>query len=417
MSSSYRKFYVVLGAGALFGGLSPGARAANWEWLPRIEAGGTYNDNYRMADTSAGKVQVYGPYIDAQLAADLVGPRGALDIVPRVVSTYFPSDSTDSSTNEYLTVNGNYTGERSNFTGAARFSNETIIDSELLPAAFPGIALGQTVSATTGRVTFQNRRQLERLTPQYTYDLTQRTHLRLEGQYEHASFSHSLFQEVGYQDYYGKAGLRFDVTQRSVLSVSGVAARFLPQLGGHDTNRYGVDLEWNVRESQVMQAYLRLGASRLQAQTTLGTVSSNGVTGGAGVEWRYQITEVVIDVLRSLAPSDAGAEVISDEARFRVLHAFRPLWSGFFAARAVRVRGSSSQVPLAIQGEDYFAGELGVVYQLSMNWRLQGTYDYTWQRFQASPSAGSNAVTLSVVYQPLSRYEPLPEFTGIPRER
>ncbi|MBW4051994.1 MAG: hypothetical protein HIU85_11115 [Proteobacteria bacterium] len=416
MSSSYRSFYVVLGAGALIGLVSR-TSAANWEWLPRIEAGGTYNDNYRLADSSAGKVQVYGPYIDAQLAADLLSPRSELDIVPRVVSSYYPSDSADSSTNEYLDVNGAYRGLRSHFKGAARFSDETIIDSELLPAAFPGVALGQAVSASTGRVAFHNRRELERLMPQYTYDLTQRTHLRLSGQYEHASFSHSLFQQVGYQDYYGKVGMSFDVTPRSALEVSGVAARFLPQVGGHDTNRYGVDLQWNTQESQVMQAYLRLGASRLQAQTTFGTVSSNGVTGGAGVEWRYQITEVVLDVMRNLSPSDAGAEVVSDEARFRILHAFRPLLSGFFAARAVRVRGSSSQVPLTIDGEDYFTGEVGLIYQITMSWRVQGTYDYIWQRFQTSPSAASNAVTFSFVYQPLSRYEPLPEFTGIPRER
>ncbi|MFP5250110.1 MAG: hypothetical protein ACLGP3_09815 [Acidobacteriota bacterium] len=415
MSSSYRKLYVALGAGALLGVGSGASGAANWEWLPRLEGGATYNDNYRMAEIPSQKQMVYGPYIDAQLAADLISPRGHLDIVPRVVSNYYPNDTADNSTDEFLNIDGDYTGLRSELKGVAQYYNETTIISELPPATFPGVNLGQVVGGATGRVSFRNREQFSRIAPEYLYDLTQRTHLDLQADVQHASFGKSLIQQYGYNNYTGRAGLRFDVTQRSKLAVRGVYSRFTPQVGS-DTDRYGIEMQWSMRNSQIMQTYLRFGANRLAAQTPQGTINSTGFTGGAGVEWNFQITQVVIDALREITPSDAGSVITNDELRFRVLHAFEPRFSGFFGARALRVRGASSKPGFAIQGEDYVTGELGLEYQVSLNFRVQGTYTLTWQQFQAEPSAQSNAVGLAFIYQPLSQYQPLPEFTGIPRE-
>ena len=315
-----------------------------------------------------------------------------------------------------------------------------MIYSELLPANFAGVALGQVVGGESGLVSFRNREQLEHVAPDFTYDFTQRTHLNLQGTYDHASFKSATIQQVGYQNYGGQAGLVFNVSALSTLSLNGVGSRFVPEEGGHDTTTYGVNVQWDLVQSQIAHFYARVGDNRSKADvtntttvttaplrrglpptvttvTTAGTVTSNGVTGGIGVDLRYQITEVTIDLLRALSPSDAGSQVISDEARFRVLHAFAPRFSGFFAARAIRLRGSSSQSGLAINGEDYLTAEGGFDYQFTETVRVEAKYDFMWQRFQGTPSATSNAVGLAFIYQPLSRYEPLPEFTGIPQER
>lgn len=415
MSLSCRRIYALLGAGTLLG-IGPGCAAAgNWELLPRLEAGATYNDNYRMAENSADKVSVYGPYIDAQLAADLLSPRGFLDIVPRVTSTYYPSDHADEATNEYLNAAGDYKGLRSEWKGVAQYSDQTTIISELPPATFPGVALGQVTGGATGRVSFRNREQFERLAPEFTYDMTQRAHLDLQAQYQHASFGKSLIQQYGYQDLSARPGVLFDLTQRSQLAVRAVYSHFEPQVG-NNTNRYGAELQWSHQNSQVMRTYFRFGANRVAAHTPGGTVSSNGFTGGAGVEWDFQVTQVVIDALRSLTPSDAGAVITNDELRVRALHAFEPRLSGFLGVRGLRVRGVSNRAGFAIQGEDYLTGEVGFDYQFSMSFRVEGTYNLTWLRFPGEPNAESNAVGLAFIYQPLSRYQPLPEFTGIPRE-
>lgn len=439
MSSSCRNLYVALGAGALLG-LGHGARADNWELLPRIEAGGTYNDNYRLANTSADKLQVYGPYVDAQLDAQLVSPISKLQFVPEVRSDFYPTDHADQSTDGYLTIDGDYKTQRSDFTGLAQYANETVIYSELLSATFPGVALGQVVGGESGLVSVRNREQLEHVAPNFTYDFTQRTHLNLQGTFDRATFNQAAIQQVGYDNYAGQAGLLFNVTQLSTLSVNALGARFVPQAGGNAATTYGVNLEWDLVHSQIAHFYARVGDNRTRSDVTTtttvttaparrglpptvtqvstsGAVTTNGLTGGIGVDLRYQVTEVTIDYVRALTPSDAGAEVVNNQLRFRVLHAFEPRLSGFMGVRGVRLRGASNQALVAITGEDYVAAEGGFDYQFTQRLRVEAKYDFTWQRFQGTPSASSNAVGLAFIYQPLSRYEPLPELTGIPQER
>src|SRR6185312_8476243 len=347
------------------------ARADNWELLPRIELGGLYNDNYRMANTSAQQLHVYGPYVDAQLDLQLVSPTSKLQIVPRVRSDDYPSDHQDQSTDGFLDIAWDTKTLRSDFSGIATYANETVILSELLPATFPGVALGQVVGGESGIVSFRNREQLAHVAPNYTYDFTQRTHLNLQGAYDHASFNESEIPQIGYDNYYGQAGILFNVTQLSTLSLNGVASRFVPQEGSGTTTTYGANVEWDLVHSQIAHFYARLGDNRSKSDvtttttlttpplrrglpptvtqvTTSGTVTTNGVTGGVGVQLRYQVTEVTVDFLRSLSPSDVGAQVVHNELRFRVLHAFAPRLSGFLGVRAIRLRSSANHAGLTI---------------------------------------------------------------------
>ncbi|HEX4268175.1 MAG TPA: hypothetical protein VHY36_09830 [Steroidobacteraceae bacterium] len=414
MSSSCRRLSAALGAGALLG-LTAAAGASNWEFVPRVELGGTYSDNYRLADIPDQELAVYGPYLDAALAMDFISQTSKLDITPRIRSDYFPTDHTDQSTDGYLDIDGEQRTLRSDLTGILQFSDQQIFYSDYLPATFPGLALGEASTAPSGHITVSTRQTLVRAVPEYKYDFTQRTHLDLNADVEHASYQQSQVEQIGYSSYTGSAGVGFDVSPRSVLTVSGLGTHFAPQDGGNNTNDYGVQGEWDLQQSQIAKFYARVGVERSQAQTaTAGTVSNNGFTGGVGVDLRYQVTEVTIDVLRSLIPTSEGVVMTDQEVRFRVLHAFYPRFSGFLGVRGMRLSGTSGQAALQVTAENYATAEAGVDYQISQNYRVEGAYDFAWQQFPDSPTATSNAVRLAVIYQPLSRYEPLPEFTGIP---
>ena len=414
MLSSCRRLYFALGAGALLG-LTPGARADNWELLPRLEAGGIWNDNYRLADLPDQQVQVYGPYIDAQLAMDFLSPTSKLDIVPRVRWDNFPSDHADQSTDGFLDIDGEHRTLRSDLLGVLQYSDQEVFYSDYLPATFPGLALGQATTAPSGRITVTTRQKLVRAAPEFKYDFTQRAHLDLNADVENASYQQSQVEQIGYSSYTGSAGVGFDVSPRSVLTVTGLGTHFAPQAGGENTNDYGAQAEWDLQETQIAKFYARLGVERSEAQTaTLGTVGNNGVTGGVGADLRYQVTEVTIDAVRSLIPTSQGVVMTDQELRFRVLHAFYPKLSGFLGARGMRLSGASGAGPLAVSTETYATAEIGTDYQITESYRIECAYDYSWQRFAGTPTATSNAVRLAVIYQPLSRYEPLPEFTGIP---
>lgn len=397
--------------------VSKASAAANWDFNPFIEAGGTYNDNYRLAEQGSPKTHASGSLIDAELAMRLLDPRADISIIPRIRSTFLPDDHQDQSTDGFLDLTGSYRTQKATFGGTASYHNETVLSSELLSADFPGVSLGQIIGIQSGRVTVRNRRNLERLAPTMTYDWTPRRHLHLDAEYTNVSYSQNLVQQVGFKNFYGAAGLQFDHTQRSTFTVRGLYSRFQPDGSPNITNRYGAEGEWNAKPTTTMQAYARVGVNVVRAQTTVeGIVSSTGVVGGLGASWTYQVSQYVLDGIRDLSPSAAGAVVKHDEVRFRMIRAWQPLLSSVIGARLVRVRGAT-QTQLGIQGADYATASVALTYQIARNYRIQGEYDYTWQRFQGEPYAFGNSIGVSFIYQPLSRFQPLPLLNGIPMER
>ncbi len=390
------------------------AHSANWDFNPRIELATLYNDNYRLAEPDTpDRVHAWGPTLDASLGMRLLSPTTEFSLVPRVTSNYFPDDTADDSTNGYLDLNAKGKGLKSQYGIAAQYANEEVISSELLPGGFPGVGLGEIVGTGSGRVSVRNRRELENVAPTFTYDFTPRYHLHLDADYLHASYSKSLFEQVGFQNYQLQAGLAYDLSQQTTFTGTLIGTRYDPAIGSQPTNGYGLQAEMAFHPTQIIQYYVRLGAQRSQADVNGGSIANTSVTGGAGVSWTYQITQFVLDAVRGVEPTSAGQVENHTEVRFRVIRAFEPRFSGFIGARALRLRGAVGG-PLNIQGDDYFAGTAGLQYELTRSYRLAGEYDYIWQRFQGEPRAASNAFTLSIIYQPLSKFEPIPDLNGLP---
>jgi len=407
--------------------LSGKARAGDWDFNPRIELGGEYNDNYRLAASDQPKIPAYGTEADVSLTERLIDPRYEFDITPHVHNTFFPDDHTDQSTDGYLDMSGNYHAQRATFGGLLTYANETVISSELLSASFPGEGLGQTTGEETGLVSFHNRRVLERFLPNYSYDLSPRWHIRSEGEYENASFSQNIAEEQagtnlliaqqGFKDYYGKAGLQYDFSQRYDLVSSLVGSKYLPDGSPTDTTRYGIDESFEARPNQIMNWYARIGVDEIHANTLVdGNIDKTLLVGGGGVTWTYQLSQYTVDFIRDLSASAGGAVVQHEEARGRILKALTPRLYTILAARYVRVRGASQTI-LGIVGSDYSAASAGLQYQLTQNYRLAGEYDYTWQHFQNEPSSNSNSITVSVIWQPLSRYNPVPNLNQLQLDR
>lgn len=397
---------------AVLGGVHV-AHSAGWDFNPRVQFGGLYNDNYRLAEDSPDEVHAAGALLDASLAMRLLTQRSELSLEPRLTGNYFANDSRDDSTNGYLDLKGKTKTLRATYGLTVQYANEEVIFSELLPANFPGVDLGQIVGAQSGRVTTLNRRELESVTPTMTYDFSPRYHLNLDANYLHVAYDKNLFEQSGFQNYQFQGGLAYDISQKTTFTGSFIGTRYQPNGGIEPTNGYGGEAQLSFHPTEIIRYYFRIGALRSQAQVNGDTVGTTSITGGAGVTWTYQITQFVLDGLQGVSPSAAGAVQNHSELRFRVIRALKPRLSGFVGARGIHLRGTVGG-PFAIQGSDYIAATTGLQYQLTRNYRLAGEYDYTWQRFQGEPRAASNAFTLSVIYQPLSRFEPLPDLNGLP---
>jgi hypothetical protein len=447
MSLSFRNSYAALAGAAVASALvvAGKARADNWDFNPRIELGGMYNDNYRLAESGTPKIPAYGALADVAIGFSLIDPVSELDIVPRIHASFFPDDHEDQSNNGYLNVGGTYRTQRATFGGTASYSNEEVISSELLPADFPGVGLGQVVGETTGRVSIHNRRQMEQVAPKMTFDFTPRYHLIASALYEQASFTDNLgaitvltpaekaeYVQVGYKDFYGSAGLQYDLTQRQDIIFRVTGTEFIPDsvtnLGSGedagqvkssstDTQNYGLEGQWDVKPTDKIQGYVRVGVNEVHADTAVdGVIQKTLLVGGAGIVFTYQLAQYTVDALRALSPSSAGAIIQQDEFRFRILKALQPRLYMVLAARYVDVRGASQTI-LGVQGSDYAAASVALQYQITPNYRLATEYDYTWQKFQGEPYAASNGISVSIIWQPQSRYKPLPNYNALPLDR
>ncbi len=421
------------------------ARADNWEFNPRVEVGALYNDNYRLAESGSPKIPAYGPLADIAMGFSLNDPRGEFDIVPRIHSSFFPDDHEDQSTDGYLNLAGEYHMQRGSISGIASYANETVISSELLPADFAGVTLGQVIGEQTGRISIHNRRQLEQVAPKMTFDFTPRYHLLANLVVENANYTNNLggnsgltpaeqalYVQVGFKDFYGSVGLQYDLTQRQDIIFRVIGADFLPDqvtnLGGGaegtqvrssstDTQRYGGEAQWDMKPTDTIQTYLRVGVNEVHADTAVdGVINKTLLVGGGGVVWTYQLSQYIVDAIRALSPSAAGAVIQQDEFRFRILRALQPRLYGVLAARYVQVRGASQSI-LGVQGSNYAAATASLQYQLTTNYRIATEYDYTWQKFQGEPYAASNGISLSVIWQPQSRYKPLINYNALPLDR
>lgn len=381
---------------------APLAGAQAWIFDPRVELDGIYDDNYRLTPDPGSQIEVTGAAIDALVTARKETPSSLFEVTPHIRSSYFPDATSEDSTDYYLDLNGVHRTQRTRSRVLAQFAAESVVSSELPAADFPGVDLGQVTGGDAGRVSVRNRRQLYSVQPSFEFDWTERRHLLADAHYIKAAYDNSEFEQVGFTDIGGGAGIAWDMSRRSTLSVKALGARYSPDDNSPDTTTEGLVAEWRTAPSAVMNFYVRLGAnhSERNASGTGADISSNSPNGGVGVAWTFQVTRLVLDVLRSTAPSSQGAVVDRDELRFRVERDFSPRWTGGFALRGIRTDGVGSATD-EVRERKYYTGRASFEWRMTRQVSLEGAYEYKWQEYRGDPtSAESNGATLSVVYQP-----------------
>jgi hypothetical protein len=417
MSSSCRKavagVLAAVAASQVSAQVVPGT--AGLEFQPRIQVGALHDDNYRLTDVRGAEVEVTGALVDAELALRSEDPRGLIEFLPRVRSTFFPGEEAEESTDWFIGAGWQRRSQRLETRAEALYSKENVLTSELLSAEFPDVDLGDTVAGDGGRVQVRNRRHLLRLAPQLTYAWTPTRRVDAGVTYIDASFDTNFVQQTGFKDVSAFGGIEVDTTQRDTLSGRLKAGNYDPDTGSADTDRYGVEGEWRRRWSQTTQVYLRAGVDQteteiLQRQTPTSplvpvSISETSVIGGLGVQWDLEVTQFIVDAVRSTSPSSAGVVTTRDEFRARVRRELRPRLAAFANLRLIRSEGAlEDQARAVVSDRDYLTGKAGVQWRMTRQIEIVGAYDYARQEFEGEPTgADSNALSLTFVYEPRRR--------------
>lgn len=378
------------------------AHAADFIIEPRIEAGGMYNDNYRVVPD--GEDDVQGALADVGVNFRSSTQTSDFNIRPRVRSTYFPDDREDDYNNIYLDSGYEHRGLTSKAGIKALYSREDLLNSELPEADSPGGDLGGDSGVGSGVVTLDNRRDLIRLNPYGSFNLTERQTLEGSLEYLNADYSEDAFgSNTDFNSLSGAIGMGFGLSQTQRLRFDVIGTQYNPdsQLTG-DSTSYGLRGEYWTNRSEIWQSYVRLGAERTsQDDPEIGEApdDSTNVIFGAGINATYQVTRFFVDASRGVRPNSSGELVNRDEIRFRVNRNFTPRVAGIAAVRYVR--DSAAQDEEDFRDRRYVVGSLGVEWRLTREWALLTNYDYRRQKYDGDPSEGtSNQLVVSIVYEP-----------------
>lgn len=410
MSSSCRRRALGVAGGLALAATQ--AWGAGWDFQPRIELRAIHDDNYRLTDVPGAEIEVTGAFLDAELALRSENPRGLIELAPRVRSSVFPDEGGEESTDWFVGFGWQNRTPRLETRIEADYADESVVTSELVPADFPDVDLGDTVAGDSGRVSVRNRRNLISLQPSLAWRWSPTRRLEAGLNYVDASYDQSLVEQTGFTDLVASAGIAVDVTQRDSLAGRLRAGTYEPEGARADTERAGIEGEWMRRWSPTMRMYVRAGIDTAetdvqmldaQRQPVGAAVSETAFVGGVGAAWTYEVTELVLDAVRSVSPSSSGVVVDRDELRFRVRREVKPRLAAFANLRSIRTVGSVEEVA-AVRDRDYLTARVGFEWRMNRPTRVLGAYDYAWQEFEGEPSdATSNAISISFVYEPRRR--------------
>lgn len=367
------------------------ATAANWEVSPRVEAGYTYNDNYRL-DQPGQEVDVSGPEADAAVTFSTVDPRTNFEVTPRIRADYFSDAKDEDSTDYYLTAGLTDVTPRRRIDVPFVFSQETVARSEL-PDTGAGGGLGQPVEGDSGRLVQRNRRNYYRIEPSLAYDISQRYRMQLDAHYLRADFDNQLpGAQQDFSQYGAGAAFGFMTSPRSTLLLRGLAFQYKTN---RTTDAYGSEIEWNTQYSENSRAYVRVGAQ--QTKPERGSSDTNFIA-GAGGQWASQRNRLFVDLTRSVGPVSAGTVVERHQLRVRVDHDVSQRFALRLGARASQDKEIESGT---YPERKYAIGEVGFEWRWLREWSLIGSYNYRWQEYEDRPSdVNSNGFSIAVVYEP-----------------
>jgi hypothetical protein len=399
---------------ALLGLITPGLSVgADWHLNPRVVLSGSYDDNFRLDDIAADKIKVAGGTIvaGAQLVTD--DPTTHFEITPRVRSTLYPGNSEEQGTDYFVDTKFTEHWEKARFSITGDFWRQLVLKT-FLPTTDVTGGLGKPTGDTDiGVLTQRNRQDFILLAPEGSYDLGPRLKLEVQSQYIDVKYAEQIAgQRQDFKDFQGGLGLATALTPTSTVTVRGVASEFKPDVGSK-ANTYGLQGEWTVRQTEVQQAYVRVGVDHTNFDAPEGSFgpapaptptaaapgSANSFSGGIGIDRKFRTSELFADLLRSVAPNSGGGVVAQDELRLRLEHQIGPRSAAFIGLRGIKESALGSNT--SFTNDRYVTGSAGFEWRLTRQFSVTSQYIYTSRTTEGFiATAKSNAIAVSLVYDP-----------------
>jgi len=379
------------------------AKAAEWQFVPRVVVTGVYNDNYLLDPDPAEKISVFGTQADAGVQIRGDTPTSSIVLWPYATGSFYPGHSDLDGDLEFLDMTLNHTGQTTKSAIDVNYSQRTLLQ-EILPTTDVNSDLGETSHGTNpGALEERDRQDLLFVRPSGQISLSPRSQLTFQAEYDDATYDRQIAGSyVNYDNVIGSVGWAYEVSPRGTLSFSGTGAEFSSSSEGR-TQTYGLQTQWYKYVTQTAKYYLRVGVNHTEfgggaELSGDASNSANTISAGAGASWNFQLTDVFVDLTRWVNSSPSGFSVDQNQLRFRLERRWTPRLATFAGVVGVKEDplGSASSA-LAVS---YLAGTLGFEWRYTRDFALVGAYTRVFQKLGDDASSAQNdMLKVSVVYQ------------------
>ena len=390
----------VAAAGLLLFSTTPSV-GADWSVRPRVGVRALYDDNHRLTEVEGQEIEVAGGSLDARVGLRAESPTGWFEVTPQVRSTFFPDDPDEETDDQFLRLAGEHSGPRSVLGVNVDYARVEILRTYVAAinenAQLGRPETGEGITPTTTK----NRQERMGIIPSFSYELSPRYGLELTAEWLDVGFDRQIEDEnEDYSFVSASAGVGFRMSQTSTLWVRGNAGKYEPD-AGDPTDGYGMVAEWSKHVSKTSKAYVRAGFNQVELvpinDDGTDTVWETGFSGGAGVQWDFEVTNIFLDATHNLDPNATGQVVTRDQIQLRLQRRLKPTTSVFAGVRGIRDSGIASE-DLFVDRE-YATATVGFRWRVTEQFVLTGDYTFAWLKYDnRSDDAQSNAVSLGVVY-------------------
>jgi hypothetical protein len=393
---------VAFAVAVLLAGASSSVGAADWSLDPRVTLNGVWDDNRRLTPIHGQEIEVWGAEIVAELGINAETPRSSFYMTPRVRSTFYPDESALETTNGFFDMGYEGRGQRSKAGFDAFYSRQETVGN-FFPDAQGGGGLGNPdPGEDIGNSPVTNVERRFRFRPTAEFELTQRVVLDVDLGYLDVAYDQQEANER--QDFtsgFLRGALGYRVTPQQTLSIRLEGGRYEPKDGENQDSQV-LELEWANQLSEISRLYFRGGSSRVQTTDDLGQQKwETGFSGGAGVQWHFEVTDLFLDATHMLDPSPSGRVEERDQVRLRLERQLSQVTTVFFGVRGIQ--DNRPQVG-NLQDRKYWTAEAQFNWRFKRDWSLGGGYEYVWRDEENDPNpAEANRLHLGVTYHPQLR--------------
>ena len=359
--------------------------AAEWFLKPLVKAKAEYDDNPRLLRNKPDD-SVTGGILAIEMDLGVKTAVNEFSLKPRLRSARYDNDDSLDTNDVFVDMLGSHSTKRGLWELKAGYARDTTLTSEL---------------EDTGLVQGARRRNRWDTDLSWRYVLTQRTNAKFGVEYTDVSYE-SAVELVDYNNAAVYTTLTYDYTASDQLSLDLRAAQFDPDIDS-DTDSYAAILGLQHDFSPVLQGSFQAGIrhSERDFEDEDGLSQDTSDTGAimdASLTGETPLTTWKVSLSRLPRANGRGFLLERDQLMLSVEHDISPRFSGRLNGRVLDAESLDDSSNLA--DREYARVGLGLKWQFSRHWYLDGRYRHIWQKLgDSSNKAEANSVLISLAYE------------------